>query len=96
MTFFWAYLAGVLTLINPCVLPLLPIILASAFARSRLGPLALAAGLVVSFTVLGVAVTAFGHLIGLDVDRMNRIAAVLMILFGLILLIPQESQNEKI
>ena len=89
MFLFWAYLAGLLTLINPCVLPLLPIIIASALQSSRLGPLALAAGLVVSFTVFGVSVTAFGHLIGLNEDSLNRIASVLMILFGLALLIPR-------
>ena len=66
MTLFWAWLAGVLTLINPCVLPLLPVIIAGAFQSSRHGPLFMAAGLTVSFTVVGVLVTAFGHLIGLD------------------------------
>ena len=45
MTYVWAYLAGTLTLINPCVLPLLPIIIAAAFQGSRLGPLMLAVGL---------------------------------------------------
>ena len=59
MTYVWAYVAGLLTLINPCVLPLLPIVIAAAFQNSRLGPLALAVGLTVSFAVLGVSVTAF-------------------------------------
>ncbi|MBX2823397.1 MAG: cytochrome c biogenesis CcdA family protein [Gammaproteobacteria bacterium] len=89
MLLFWSYLAGLLTLINPCVLPLLPIIIASAFQRTRLGPLALAFGLVVSFTVVGLLVTAFGHLIGLDEERLNQIAASLMIVFGLVLLLPK-------
>ncbi len=92
MTFIWAYVAGLLTLINPCVLPLLPIIIASALQASRFGPLALAAGLVVSFTIFGLTVTAFGHLIGLDEDMLNRIAAILMIVFGLILLIPRATE----
>lgn len=89
MFIFGAYLAGLLTLINPCVLPLLPIVIASALQKSRLGPVALAAGLVVSFTVFGVFVTAFGHLIGLDEFILNRIASIMMILFGLALLIPK-------
>jgi len=89
MLYFWSYLAGLLTLINPCVLPLLPIIIASAFQRSRMGPMALAFGLVVSFTVVGLLVTAFGHLIGLDEERLNQIAATLMIVFGLLLLVPK-------
>jgi len=89
VTIFWAFVAGLLTLINPCVLPLLPIVIASAFQSNRFGPLALAAGLVVSFTVIGVGITAFGHLLGIDIDMINRIAAVIMILFGILLLIPQ-------
>lgn len=89
MTLFWAFLAGMLTLINPCVLPLLPIIIASSLQQGRGGPVALAAGLVVSFVVIGTGVTAFGHAIGLDIDTVNQAAAAIMILFGVVLLVPQ-------
>ena len=89
MTYLWAYVAGLLTLINPCVLPLLPIVIAAAFQNSRLGPLALAAGLTVSFAVLGVSVTAFGHLVSIDADTVNRSAAVVMMGFGVVLLVPR-------
>ena len=89
MTYLWAYVAGVLTLINPCVLPLLPIVIAAAFQNSRLGPLALAAGLTVSFAVLGVSVTAFGHLASISPDAVNRAAAIMMMAFGVVLLVPR-------
>ena len=89
MTYVWAYVAGTLTLINPCVLPLLPIIIAAAFQGSRLGPLMLALGLTLSFAVIGVGVTAFGHLAGIDQMSINRAAAVAMVLFGVILLVPR-------
>ena len=89
MTYVWAYVAGLLTLINPCVLPLLPIVIAAAFQNSRLGPLALAAGLTVSFAVLGVSVTAFGHLVSVDGEAVNRVAAVMMMAFGVVLLVPR-------
>ena len=84
----WAYLAGLLTLINPCVLPLLPIVIATAVQTSSRGPVALMLGVVVSFTAIGVGVTAFGHLVGLDNYVLHRTAAVLMVLFGAALLIP--------
>lgn len=89
MILFWAWLAGVLTLINPCVLPLLPVVLASAFQGGRFGPLALAAGLTLSFTLIGTGVAAFGRLIGIDDQGVSRIAAVMMIVFGTVLLIPR-------
>ncbi len=41
-----AYIAGLLTLVNPCVLPVLPIVLAASLQADRRGPLALAAGLI--------------------------------------------------
>jgi cytochrome c-type biogenesis protein len=89
MTYVWAYLAGLLTLINPCVLPLLPLVLASAFQGSRFGPVGLAAGLVFAFTTIGVLVTAFGHAVGISEDLINRTAAGLMMLFGVVLLVPR-------
>ena len=89
MTYLWAYVAGVLTLVNPCVLPLLPIVIAAAFQNSRLGPLALAAGLTLSFAALGVSVTAFGHLASISSDSINRAAAIMMMAFGVVLLVPR-------
>lgn len=88
MELVFAYLAGLLTLINPCVLPVLPIVLVSALNASRMGPVALAAGMSLSFVVFGVTVTAFGSRIGLTQDRLAEIGAVMMILFGVILLVP--------
>ncbi|MGI9333255.1 MAG: cytochrome c biogenesis CcdA family protein [Gammaproteobacteria bacterium] len=89
LTYFWAYLAGTLTLINPCVLPLLPIVIAAAYQSSRYGPLMIAAGLTFSFAAIGTGVTAFGHLVGIDEQSINRTAAVMMIVFGVVLLVPR-------
>jgi cytochrome c biogenesis protein CcdA len=88
MEMIFAYLAGLLTLINPCVLPVLPIVLASAVNADRMGPVALAAGMSVSFVVFGVFVTAFGAAIGLTQDVLAQIGAGLMIVFGVVLLVP--------
>jgi cytochrome c-type biogenesis protein len=88
MEFVLSYLAGLLTLINPCVLPVLPIVLVSALNANRFGPLVLAAGMSTSFIVFGVFVTAFGSTIGLTQDLLAQIGAVMMIAFGVILLFP--------
>ena len=93
MEFLFAYLAGLLTLINPCVLPVLPIVLVGALNANRLGPLALAAGMSVSFVVFGVLVTAFGSGIGLTQYLLAQIGAGLMVAFGLILLVPHFSRR---
>lgn len=86
-----AYLAGLLTLINPCVLPVLPIVLASALQASRAGPLALAAGMGLSFVVFGMAVALFGRALGLTPEMLAQAGAVVMMGFGMVLLVPRLS-----
>lgn len=88
MELVFAYLAGLLTLINPCVLPVLPIVLASSLHRDRRAPLALAAGLSLSFVALGLGVTAIGPALGLDTDAVAQVAALVMVGFGLVMLLP--------
>ena len=58
MAIVFAYLAGVLTLINPCVLPVLPIVIASSLQTDGRAPLALAAGMGLSFVLFGTGVAA--------------------------------------
>ncbi|RMD48650.1 MAG: cytochrome c biogenesis protein CcdA [Alphaproteobacteria bacterium] len=84
-----ALLAGALTLLNPCVLPLVPVVLASALQSGRFGPAALLAGMSVTFVALGVGINAFGYGLGLDAERLAQAGAVVMILFGLVLLLPR-------
>ncbi|MCI2399977.1 cytochrome c biogenesis CcdA family protein [Aliiroseovarius subalbicans] len=93
MEIVFAYAAGLLTLINPCVLPVLPIVLATALNASRFGPLAVAAGMSLSFVVLGMLVTVAGHALGIDESMIANAGAVLMIGFGLILLVPRFSEG---
>jgi cytochrome c-type biogenesis protein len=84
-----AYAAGLLTILSPCVLPLVPIVLASASQAHRLGPIALAAGLVVSFTGIGFLVATAGVSSGIDGDAFRMLGAVLIFAAGLFLLLPQ-------
>ncbi|HNL22942.1 MAG TPA: hypothetical protein PKK51_13065, partial [Rhodocyclaceae bacterium] len=55
-TFGLAFAAGGLSTLSPCVLPLIPILLGTAIAAHRLGPFALAGGLALSFTLVGVLI----------------------------------------
>jgi cytochrome c-type biogenesis protein len=84
-----AFLAGVLSVLSPCVLPLLPIVFGTAQSEHRLGPVALAIGLAVSFTVIGLFVATIGYAIGLDTDVFRAISAVLLIAVGTVLLVPR-------
>lgn len=83
-----AFVAGALTLLNPCVLPLLPIVLGSALQADSRGPLALAAGLVLSFSVFGFLVLTVGYSVGIDSEHLRMAGAVLMLFLGVVLLVP--------
>ena len=79
-------LAGVLSTLSPCVLPLLPLVLGGAAAAHRFGMLALAAGLVASFVGVGMFVATIGFSIGLDADVFRMASAVLLAGLGVVLL----------
>jgi cytochrome c biogenesis protein CcdA len=81
-----SYAAGMLTTLNPCVLPVLPIVMATAFNGGRFGPLALAAGLSLGFTTIALGVAATGAFFGLDPSVLRTIAAVMFILAGCLFL----------
>jgi len=81
--------AGLLTLINPCILPVLPIVLAGAIQAGKWGPVAMAAGMSVAFVVLGLGVAALGFALGIGPEVVSQAAAVFMVLFGLALLVPR-------
>jgi len=79
-------LAGSLSTLSPCVLPLIPILVGTAMTTHRYGPIALASGLALSYALAGLFLSTLGLLIGLDQIIFRNIAAGLMILFGLVLL----------
>lgn len=88
-SFIFAFLAGVLSLLSPCVLPLLPVVLGTAVSEHRFGPAALAAGLAISFVAIGLFVATIGFGIGADAALFRQIAAVLLIAAGLVLMVPR-------
>jgi len=88
MELIFAFAAGVLTLLNPCVLPVLPLAVAAGFDAGRLGPFALAAGMSLAFTSVGLAVSLFGPAVGLAPEDVARTFSLLMVAFGVVLLIP--------
>jgi cytochrome c-type biogenesis protein len=83
-----AFLAGVLSILSPCVLPLLPIVLGAAAAEHRLAPIALAGGVALSFVAIGLFIATIGYSVGLDADVFRTAAAILMVLVGIVLALP--------
>lgn len=83
-----ALVAGLLSTLSPCVLPLLPLVLGAAASEHRYGPSVLAGGVALSFVAIGLFVATIGYGLGLDGDVFRRVAAILLILTGLVLVVP--------
>jgi len=84
-----ALIAGILSVLSPCVLPLLPIVLGTAASEHRLGPAALALGLALSFVAIGIFVATIGFAIGIDTDAFRYFAGALLVAIGAILIVPR-------
>jgi cytochrome c-type biogenesis protein len=76
-----------LTTLNPCVLPILPIVLAGTMTGGRFGPVLFAGGMVISFTAIGLFVASVGIGIGITPHVLRDVAAALFVVFGLVLLL---------
>lgn len=83
-----AFIAGVLTILSPCILPILPVVFGAATSEHRFGPAALAAGLAISFTALGLFLATVGFSMNFDPDIFRNVSAVLLTWIGIVLLIP--------
>ncbi len=88
MSLVLAFLAGLLTSLSPCVIPLLPLVVGSASSRHRLGPVALCTGLTLSFSVFAVAVALATQAFNFDPGTIRIAGAVLLLLLGVISLLP--------
>lgn len=82
-----SFLAGLLTTLNPCVLPMLPLVLAGTMSGGRMGPVAFAVGMVLSFTALGLFIATVGIGLGVTPNVLRQVAAVLFLAFGAVLLV---------
>jgi cytochrome c-type biogenesis protein len=82
-----AVLAGVASILSPCVLPLLPGVMAYSTERNKITPLAIVAGLALSFTVMGVASAALGALIFDYLDYIKLVSGLMILAMGLYLLL---------
>jgi cytochrome c biogenesis protein CcdA/thiol-disulfide isomerase/thioredoxin len=80
-------LAGIVTAISPCVLPVLPILLAGGASGRK--PLHVIGGLVTSFTVFTLFATWLLDQLGLPQDFLRNLAIVLLFLLATILLVPR-------
>lgn len=84
----FAFLAGAATAVSPCVLPVLPVVLAAGATGGRRRPLGVVVGLSTTFAFATVVLVYVIDALGLPDDLMRNLAIVVLLAFGLSLLIP--------
>ncbi len=86
-------LAGIVSVLSPCTLPLLPAILAFSTKEGKYRPVAVVVGLALSFTAMGVITSAFGALLLGYMPYLHLAASITIILFGIVMLFDLQFLN---
>jgi len=86
--YFLAFLAGMLTILSPCILPVVPIVLASSLGKSKLKPIWITLGLIISFALFGVLFGTLGSVLGISRDVARIVGITLILILGTLLLFP--------
>lgn len=85
----FAFLAGILTIAAPCILPMLPIILgASVGQKTKMRPLFIVLGFVVSFAAASLILSALVTHLGLSQNFIRSIAIVMLVIFAFFMIWP--------
>lgn len=87
-------LAGLISVLSPCTLPLLPAILAFSAKEGKYRPVAVVIGLALSFTSMGIITSAFGALLMRYIPYLHLVASITIVLFGIAMLFDLQVINK--
>ena len=85
---FFAFLAGIVTILSPCILPVLPIVLSGAIGGGKRRPIGIVIGFVMSFTFFTLTLASIVRLTGLSANVLRSVSVVTIFVFGLVLAVP--------
>src|SRR5688572_14355357 len=90
----FAFLAGIVTILSPCILPILPVILATSVTdeNSKKRPYGIVVGFILSFTFFTLFLSSIVKLFGIDAEILRSFSVIVIALFGFSLLIPAFQQ----
>ncbi len=84
----FSFLAGVVTILSPCILPVLPVILSGGVTSEKSKPFGIIAGFVLSFTFFTLFLSAIVKATGLSADALRGVSIFVILGFGLSLVLP--------
>lgn len=84
----FAFLAGIVTILSPCILPILPIVLSGTVSGDKKRPYGIILGFILSFTFFTLFLATIVRLTGIPTNTLRIIAGAVLLIFGLGLLVP--------
>lgn len=84
----FAFMAGIVTILSPCILPILPIVLSGSVGEGKRRPIGIIIGFIASFTFFTLFLSAIVKLTGISPDALRVVSVSIIIFFGASLLIP--------
>lgn len=85
----FAFLAGIVTILSPCILPILPVVLSGGIGGAKAKPLGVASGFIAAFTVFTLTLTKIVRATGVSADTIRYFAVGVIIIFGLLMIVPR-------
>ncbi len=85
----FAFAAGVVTILAPCILPVLPIVLSGGATQGRLRPWGIITGVILSFSVFTLALSWAVQQLGLSPNFSRNFGIGLLALIGILFLVPR-------
>ena len=83
-----SFVAGILTVLAPCVLPLLPIIIGGSVSGAKRNPYVITASLASAIVIFTVALKFSTLFINIPPSVWSTISGIILVLFGLITVFP--------
>lgn len=88
----FAFIAGIVTILSPCILPILPIVLSGAVGGGKRKPLGVVIGFIGSFTFFTLFLTTIVNATGISADALRMFSVFLIAFFGLTLILPKAQE----
>jgi cytochrome c biogenesis protein CcdA len=88
-----ALAAGGLSTLNPCVFPLLPLVVGGSLQANRAGPVVMGLGMVASFALIGLLLGVAGPALDIDGGSVRLVGGGLLLLLGVVMLVPALNEH---